>query len=91
MRGSASVDLVHGSRPDRLTDYSEEVVGIKRLGEVVGEPVPEDLASMFRRVESRHGDHRNAMASLTRLSDQVVAAEDRHTKIRYYDIPSVLF
>ena len=30
---------MHGSRPDRLTDYSEEVVGIKRLGELVGERI----------------------------------------------------
>ena len=51
------------SVPGRLAHYSDEVVGIKRLGEMVGEPVPEDLASMFRRVESRHGDHRNTMTS----------------------------
>ena len=49
------------------------------------------LSPMFRRVESRHGNHRNAIASLTRLANQIVAAEDRHTNIRYYDIPSVLF
>ena len=72
---------MHGSGPNRLTDYSDEVVGIKRLGEVVGEPVPEDLASMFRRVESRHGDDRNAIASLTRSANQVVAAEDSGVEI----------
>ena len=84
-------ELVRGFRPDRLNYDSDEVIGIKRLGEVVGEPVPDDLTSMFRRVESRHGDYRNAMASLTRSADEIVAAEARHTNIRDYDIPSVLF
>ena len=84
-------ELVHGFSPDRLTHYSDEVVGIKRLGEVAGEPVPQNLASMFRRVESRHGDYRNAVASLMRSADQIVAAEARHANIRYYNIPSVLF
>ena len=84
-------ELVHGFRPDRLDYDSDEAVGIKRLGEVVGESVPEDLTSMFRRVQSRHGDYRNAMASFTRSADQIVAAEARHTNIRYYNIPAVLF
>ena len=84
-------ELVHGFGPDRLNYDSDEVIGIKRLGEVVGEPVPNDLTSMFRRVESRYGDYRNAMASFTRSADQIVAAEARHTNIRYYNIPSVLF
>ena len=84
-------ELVHGFRPDRLNHDSDEVIGIKRLGEVVGEPVPEDLTSMFRRVESGDGDYRNAMASLTRSADEIVAAEARHANIRYYNIPSVLF
>ena len=78
------------SVPGRLAHYSDEVVGIKRLGEVVGEPVPEDLASMFRRVESRHCDHRNALASFARSADQIEAAEARHADIRDHDIPSVL-
>ena len=84
-------ELVRGFRPDRLNYDSDEVIGIKRLGEVVGEPVPDDLTSMFRRVESRHGDYRNAVASLMRSADQIVAAEARHANIRYYNIPSVLF
>ena len=84
-------ELVRGFRPDRLNYDSDEVIGIKRLGEVFGEPVPDDLTSMFRRVESRHGDDRNAVASLTRSADQIVAAEARHTKVRYYNIPPVLF
>ena len=84
-------ELVRGFRPDRLNYDSDEVIGIKRLGEVVGEPVLEDLTSMFRRVESRHGDYRNAMASLTRPADQIVAAEARHTNVGYYNIPPVLF
>jgi len=84
-------ELVHGFRPDRLNYDSDEVIGIKRLGEVVGEPVPDDLPSMFRRVESRDGDDRNAMAPLTRSADQVVAAEARHANIGYYNIPAVLF
>ena len=84
-------ELVRGFRPDRLNYDSDEVIGIKRLGEVVGEPVPNDLTSMFRRVESGDGDDRNAMASLTRSADQIVAAEARHTNVRYYNIPPVLF
>ena len=89
---AASVsELVHGFHPDRLAYNSDEVVGIKRLGEMVGEPVPENLTSMFRRVESGDGDYRNAMASLTRSADEIVAAEARHANIRYYNIPSVLF
>ena len=84
-------ELVHGFRADRLNYDSNEVIGIKRLGEVVGEPVPDDLTSMFRSVESCDGDDRNAMASLTRSADEVIAAEARHANIRYYNIPSVLF
>jgi len=84
-------ELVHGFGPDRLNYDSDEVIGIKRLGEVVGEPVPNDLTSMFRRVESGDGDDRNAMASLTRSADEVVTAEAGHADIRYYNIPSVLF
>jgi len=84
-------ELIHGFRPDRLNYHSDEVVGIKRLGEVVGEPVPDDLTSMFRSVESCDGDDRNAMASLTRSANEVIAAEARHANIRYYNIPSVLF
>ncbi len=84
-------ELVRGFRPDRLNYDSDEVIGIKRLGEVVGEPVPDDLTSMFRRVESRYGDYRNAVASLTRSADEVVTAEAGHTNVRYYNIPPVLF
>ena len=80
-------ELVRGFRPDRLNYDSDEVIGIKRLGEVVGEPVPDDLTSMFRRVESRHGNHRNAVPSFPRLADQIVAAEARHTDIRDHDVP----
>ena len=84
-------ELIHGFRPDRLNYDSDEVIGIKRLGEVVGEPVPDDLTSMLRRVEGRHGDDRNSMASLTRSANEVIAAEARHANIRYYNIPPVLF
>ena len=75
--------MQHGLRSNRLAHYSDEVVGIKWLGEMVGEPMQEDLESMFRRVESRHGNHRNEMASVACSADQLVAAEDRHAYMRF--------